>query len=512
MRATPAPVLAAESVPAPRHAASLRSTLLGGLSALLVLAACLLYFAARSYGAQAADRSYDQLLQSSALSMADSVAYVQGQWQVDLPYAALDLLAMAPQDRAFYRIQAPGGQTITGYADLPAAERDATAAARPEANTPYFFDADYRGSRLRFVQVPRYIVAEAGVGSATAPVWVQVGQTRLARQALADEIFWRIAAVVGGLLLATFALLTVVVLWALRPLARLQHELAGREAGDLRPLRSAVPRELDPLVVALNDFMARLAVNLEALRTLIAEAAHQMRTPLAALIAQAQDGLDDGQPAQLRRSLQVVERNAMRLRRLLNQLLSDASVAHQGHLRQFEPLDLMRVLHDAARDVLPRAEPQVELQIDWAGAAQSGLPDAAEQQQAWVQGDALMLREAFKNLIDNALKYGRPERGPLRLSLRSSAEGRSWQLELWDHGPGVPEAYRKRVFERFVRVPAAAAERPEGAGLGLAIVRRVLDSHGGQIQLLPRGDGQPGLCVQVRLPQACPLEGAPCHD
>src|SRR5574343_282264 len=108
---SPASPSLVRTLPAVRH------TLLRAIYALFVLATVVLFFAARSYGQRAADGSYDHLLQASALSMADSVALVQGQWQVDLPYAALDVLAMAREDRAFYRIVGPGGRTITGYDD-----------------------------------------------------------------------------------------------------------------------------------------------------------------------------------------------------------------------------------------------------------------------------------------------------------------------------------------------------------------------------------------------------------
>ncbi|KAF1022880.1 MAG: Sensor protein QseC [Paracidovorax wautersii] len=472
-----------------RPARSLRTVLLGALGLLFALATVALYAGARSYGARAADRSYDHLLQSSALSMADSVTFVQGQWQVDLPYAALDLLAMAPQDRAYYRIVAPDGRTITGYGDLPAGEGGAAWAA----GVPRFFTAPYRGEPVRFVQIPRYISGSPGSDAAGEPVWVQVGQTRQARDELADDIVWRAWVFIGTLMLAAFALLSLAVHWALRPLARLQHELATRPASDLGPVATPVPRELQPVVAALDDFMGRLAVNLDALRTFIAEAAHQMRTPLAALIAQAQEGLDDDAPGRPRQALEAVERNALRLRRLVNQLLSDASVSHQGHLRQFEAVDVRALLRQAAREVVPRADPQMVVRLAW---------DEETAAPARVRGDALMLREAFKNLIDNALKYGRPQDGPVEVALSRLEREGLWQVAIRDHGPGIAPARREAVFERFVRDGGGAGEGggTPGAGLGLAIVRRVIDSHGGRIALGERPDGRPGLVVTIDLP------------
>lgn len=490
---------------APRNLPSVRRALLSSLCALFVLATVALFFAARSYGLRAADRSYDHLLRASALSMADSVGFVQGQWQVDLPYAALDLLAMAPEDRAFYRIVGPDGRTITGYDDLPAPP--AQDGAGEAGGVAAFFDRAYRGEAVRFSVVPRYIAGGAGSGQ----VWVQVGQTRRARDALAGDIVWRATAGIVVLMLGVFLLLWLGVHRALRPLARLEQELLARQASDLRPVASPVPQELAQVVQALNGFMGRLSVNLDALRTFIAEAAHQMRTPLAALIAQAQEGLDDDDPKAQRQSLQAVERNATRLRRLLNQLLADASVAHQGHLQRFADVDLLPLLREALRDVVPRAEPQPTVCLWWAAAADGALPkeellaqypQALEAKNtpnparhAWVHGDALMLREAFKNLIDNALKHGRPDLGPIDVRVQPQPDG--WCVTVTDHGPGVPAGEQARLFERFVRGAGAA---PGGAGLGLAIVQRVVQSHGGRIDAAHRPGG--GWAMALVLPRA----------
>ena len=493
---------------------AVRRTLLASIATLFALATVALFFAARSYGQGAADRSYDHLLRASALSMADSVAFVQGRWQVDLPYAALDLLAMAPQDRAFYRIAGPDEATITGYADLP--RPPATlAAGDAEGLQPVFFTASYRGAPMRFVAVPRSIAGGPGSGR----FWVQVGQTRQARDALAGDIVWRATAAIAVLMACVFGLLWLGVDRALRPLAQLQRELLERDAADLRPVASPVPRELAQVVGALNGFMGRLALNLDALRTFIAEAAHQMRTPLAALIAQAQEGLDDDDPRAQRQSLQAVERNALRLSRLLNQLLSDASVSHQGQLRRFAPVDLLALAREALRDVVPRAEPQLLVQL-WQAVdllskdellARYPSALAAKNTQgsgspAWVRGDALMLREAIKNLVDNALKYGVPPgqggAGPgarlvVDVSLRAVDGG--WRLEVADRGPGVPEGQQAQLFERFVRGPGAA---PGGAGLGLAIVQRVVAAHGGRIDTQGRAGG--GWCIAFTLPAVPP--------
>lgn len=457
---------------------SIRRTLLLYLGALSLIGAALLFVAARSYGRGAADRSYDHLLTASALSIADSVAIVDGQWQVDLPYAALDALAMAPNDRVFYRVVAGDGTPITGYADLPA-----PAPAQPSREgEPRVFDAMYRGESTRFVVVSRWVAGPALQGRAI----VQVGQTREARDELAGEVVLRALAAIVALSVAALVLVWVGVNRALRPLQRLERDLSARESTDLKPVSGDVPLELDQLVGALNRFMARLSASNETLRAFMAEAAHQMRTPLAALRAQAQLALDEDDPAEQRRSLVAIDRNASRMSRLLNQLLSDASVIHRSQLQRLETVDLMEILHQAIHEAIPQsgARPAVHL--------------AATGDTALIRGDALLLREAIKNLIDNALKHGRPAAGaqdaPLQIAL-TAADGQC-VLTIADHGPGIAPADAQAVFERFTRGQAAAAG---GAGLGLAIVKRIVENHRGRIDLSNRVGG--GLIVTVRFPR-----------
>ena len=393
---------------------SLRRTLLLYLGALLAVFAVALLFAARGYGQRAANRSYDHLLVSSALSIADSVALVDGQWQVDLPYAALDLLAMAPEDRVFYRVADSRGNLITGYGDLPAPPR------RP-GTQPQLFDAAYSGETVRFVVVGRSFAA----ASAQGEVQVQVGQTRRAREAVAQDMVNRALLAIGVLSGLLLALVAFGVHRAFRPLVRVERELSRREPSDLKPLDARVPREMDQMVAALNRFMSRL----------------------------------------------------------LNQLLSDASVIHRSHLQRFAAVDLAETVHQALHEALPQAGPAPRVQL------------AMTAEPVQVHGDALLLREAIKNLVDNALKYGGD--GPLQIAL--TVEGGQAVLTIADHGAGIAAADAERVFERFARGEGAPSG---GAGLGLAIVKRVVDSHGGRIDLSNRPQG--GLVATIRLPRSSP--------
>jgi two-component system, OmpR family, sensor histidine kinase TctE len=455
-------------------ALSLRTRLVGMLALLFLGGTVVLFIAAQAYGKLAADKSYDRLLAGSALSIAETLSIQDSKVQVDLPYAALDMLSAAPDDRVFYRVFGPGSNTITGYDDLPRWQPPSQRGRSVAFEIPRFFDATYRGESVRFAVLGREIAEPDAQGW----VWVQVGQTRRAREELARDLV--LGAVVPITLMTLLALSLVMfgISRALRPLQRVGQDLSVRPPEDLQPVAEAVPREIAPLIDAINGFMRRLAFSIDALRAFIAEAAHQMRTPLASLRAQAHVAADEDTEG-LRRSLAAVERNAARLSRLLDQLLSDATVTHRADVRLFEPFDLLELMHEAISEGVPHSR-QMDVEV------------IAEMDRAPCRGDALMLGEALKNLIDNALKYAAAADEPVLVSLRAAED--SYLLSVADRGPGIPPHERERVFERFARGDSAVA----GAGLGLAIVRRAVASHQGEVVLTERAGG--GLEVTLRLP------------
>lgn len=453
---------------------SLRTRLAGMLGLLFLAGTIVLLFAARAYGRLAADKSFDQLLAGSALSIAETLSIDRGALQVDLPYASLDMLSAAPDDRVFYRVIGPDSKTVTGYDDLPVWQPPSRRGQLATPDSARFFDASYRGEPVRFAVLGREIAAPEAQGW----VWIQVGHTRRARDQLAQEL---VLGAVAPIVLITLLALSVVMLGirqALRPLQRVGQDLMERPPEDLQPVMEPVPREIMPLIDAINGFMRRLSVSFEALRAFIGEAAHQMRTPLASLYAQAHVAADED-PEELRKSLVVIERNAARLSRLLDQLLSDATMTHRSDVRVFEPCDLVNVVHEAINEGVPHSR------------RHDVIVSTAFDQAPFV-GDALMLGEAMKNLIDNALKYGSAPGKPVSVSLR--AEGDAYLITVADHGPGIPQSQQERVFERFVRGEGSIA----GAGLGLAIVRRAIARHGGEVHLANQAGG--GLAVALRLP------------
>ena len=379
---------------------------------------------------------------------------------------------------------APNGQPVTGYADLPGPDDEKLESTidtdRTRDNNIQFFNANYREETVRFALVEREIAIKGNLGV----VKVQVGQTRLAREVVAK------ATVLSALLpIAAVMVLALVAVWfgvdvALRPLRRIRDEIADRSTEDLRPIDTAVPIELRPFVEATNGFMRRLSANVETLKSFIADASHQMRTPLAALLAQAQ-AASDSKPRELRRSLEAIERNATKLTHLLNQLLSDTTVAHRADVRKFQQMDLLDTMREAIRET--------------AGAAEgSDVRLRTRLKKAPMAGDPVMLVEALKNVVHNAMLHGSTvdDRG----SAHSTVEIELVQLEdsfevkVSDRGPGIPAGHKERIFERFTRIKT---DNP-GAGIGLAIVRRAIDVHNGTIAVEDRHGG--GLTFRIKFP------------
>jgi two-component system, OmpR family, sensor histidine kinase TctE len=450
-------------MPPRSEAASIRWRLLSQIGLVFGIGMVALYWAASSYARLAADSSYDRVLAGSAASIAETLSITAEEVRVDLPYAAMDMLAAAPDDRVFYRVIDTRGKTVTGYSDLPEGDFKVD---RPSLNKPvHYFDADYRGESVRFVVLGR----EVRSGGQNGWVWVQVGQTRTARSALAGSLTIR-----ALLPIAIMTLLAMIVIWlsigrALRPLERIGAGLSAREPSDLSLIDTSVPREIAPLIQAINGFMGRLETSFGALRTFIATTAHQLRTPLTALLVQlrsAQTSRGTGPDSNLAKA----EQSAQRLARLLEQLLSEALIEHRSELRQLAEFDLKRLVEQAIRET-------VQLSHD------TNVRFTAAMATARLRGDSVMLAEAFKNVIHNAITHGYGSEGEVVITLEKDKAG--YRLAVTDHGAGLDEALLPELADRF----RSGSSAREGAGLGLSIVKQVVDQHGGKFELgnLPGG-------------------------
>lgn len=302
-------------------------------------------------------------------------------------------------------------------------------------------------------------------------LWLQVAQDDYMRNELAMKI--ALAALVPHLAsLPLMALLTwLLVARGLRPLDELRAAIAGRDAGNLLPVDTGPSVELQPVVSELNGLLARLGASFERERRFTADAAHELRTPLAVLRIHAENALAATDDAGRREALEKLLRGVDRASRLVEQMLTLARVEPDDALRRFETLRFNALVREELAALVPIASRRGQ-DIDFDDAA------AFE-----VRGDRALLGILVRNLVDNALRYS-PDESLVRVVLRG-AEGGGLELTVLDEGPGVPAELAGRVFERFFRGDSG---RGDGAGLGLAIVSRIVDLHAGRVTVLPRRD------------------------
>ncbi len=315
---------------------------------------------------------------------------------------------------------------------------------------------------------------------------VQVAETLEKRSQLANEI-------IRGVIVPQFVVLpiAVVLVWfglsrGLAPLADLQQRIRLRQPDDLSPIDArGAPEEIAPLVSSFNELLARLSQNIEMQQRFLADAAHQMKTPLAGLRTQAELAVRETDPQELRRTLRHIAVSTERATHLINQLLALARAEYQGSdPSRFEVVDLVPLARDLVRDSVAEA---IARQID--------LGFEEPEQSARVVAAPMLVREMLKNLLDNALRYT-PRGGSVTVRIRK-LEG-SVYLEVEDNGPGIPEGERQRVFDRFYRI---LGTNVDGSGLGLAIVREIAEQHDALIRVgssLASTDPQrPGTLISV---------------
>ncbi|SMQ61890.1 two-component system, OmpR family, sensor histidine kinase TctE [Devosia lucknowensis] len=442
--------------------------------ALLLAASVVLIVFIRDYAERASDRAFDRLLAASALTIAGAVQVEGDAVVVEIPFAAFAMFS--GQDRVFYAVEDPDAQTVTGYQDL-AMQMGETVSAEPS-----FLDTVYRGETVRVASVGRLISTPTDTGWVT----IHVAETQNQREALSAEILSNAVLPVLALTALAVGLVWFGISRMFAPLTELEHELRARAPDDLSPITVPVPEEVGHLVIALNGFMARLRNSMERVTGLVAEAAHEVRTPLASLRAQAEVAMDEHDPEALRRRVGRIHTGAVQASQLVSQLLMEATISHRLENREID----MTTVSAAIDEVRQRLDPEQvgRLHVD--------VSDEAAV--ATIRGDRVALREMMRNVVDNALVYsdgmvdisGRVRNGMLVVAVS-------------DRGPGIDNSEKPLVMERFKRGKASSGK--VGSGLGLSIVARVAEAHGGTMALVDRDGG--GLTVAISLP--LPRRSAP---
>jgi two-component system sensor histidine kinase TctE len=376
------------------------------------------------------------------------------------------------QDDIFYLVLGPRGEVLQGDAGL--AEVQPRPKPRPAGQSSYG-DVKLRGRELRLVQLGR----DCGEGLCQ----ILVAETLHKRDALQSEIAGLVA--LNGITLAV--LLALAGWWAIRqgltPLTGLSAELERRDLHRLTPLTARLPRELVPLQSAFNRLFERLDRAAGAQREFLADAAHQLRTPLTSLQTEIELAMLEPHDQRVDPLLERLRQRVVRSARLAQQLLSLAR-AEDRNVDVGFALDLRDIATESGQEWAHRALP-------------SGVDLGFELAEAPALGHAFLLREALENLIHNAVSYAG---AGARITVRCGASAEGPWLEVEDNGPGIPPAERPAAMQRFRRGDKASGT---GSGLGLAIAADIAARHGGRLALLD-AHGGPGLRARLSLPPLPP--------
>ncbi|KQZ45242.1 sensor histidine kinase [Duganella sp. Root1480D1] len=467
---------------------SLRGQLLRWLLLPLVLLEIINTISVYYNAVDAADMAYDRSLLASTRALAERVSVEGGKVVADVPYVALDSFETDTLGRIYYKVTGIKGETVSGYDDLPAVPANVPRSENYPALVR-FYHANYNGQPIRIAALLQPVYDDNMRGIAL----IQVGETLDARKGLTlkilyDTIAWQASVVLLAGLLVWFAVKLV-----LRPLMQLKHEVESRDVSDLSDLDPAlVHKEVRPLVQAMNASTTRIAGLIASQRRFIADASHQLRTPLTVLKTQAE------------LAQRELERAAAASPELRNVVASMAATTDSTVHLANRLLMLARIEHNENRELLPvpvrETVQQVALELALS-AVNRGIDLSLEGDgEANVNGQALLLHELVSNLVDNALHYT-PRGGSV--VLRVLPRETQVVLEVEDSGPGIPAEDRDRVFSPFYRAAATMQANPGGSGLGLAIVRDIAVLHRAELEL-DQGAGGRGLLVRVRFPRATP--------
>lgn len=463
---------------AARPLGSLRQQLLRWLILPLVALVALNAVSLYRDALEAADVAYDRSLLSSTRALAERVTVKDGKVVANVPYVALDSFETDTLGRIYYKVTGLAGETVSGYGDLPPVPANVPRSDLYPALVR-FYHASYNGEPVRIAALLQPVYDDSMRGIAL----IQVGETLDARNALSRDILintlWRQALLV----LAVAALVWFAVRLVLRPLMRLKSEVETRPLSDLSTIDQAlVHKEVRPLVAAMNGTMARMQDLIASQRRFIADASHQLRTPLAVLKTQAALALRENDPAAMRAIVASIAGTTDSAIHLANRLLVLARIEHGGGGEHVRPAPLAAVARQVGLELaLPAVQKGIDLALEAEGDADTT-----------VMGQELLLHEMVSNLVDNAIRYT-PAGGSVLL--RVGRRAHHVILEVSDSGPGIPDSEYDKVLMPFYRAQATLEANPGGTGLGLAIVRDIASLHGATLALGRADSG--GLKVEV---------------
>jgi two-component system sensor histidine kinase TctE len=432
-----------------------------------------------------AGKPFDRTLEYNANALAQLVTVEQQQVRFNLPLPARQLLRSDDTDTVYYQVLGARGEYLAGEREFPPPSEEEIVAP----GVVRLRDDKYQGMELRVAYM--WVPLEP-LGARLA--LVQVAETRDKRSILAAEI-------IKGVMLPQFVTLPLAVLlvWlalvqALKPLNRLEERIRARRPDDLSPLDTqTVPQEVAPLVASVNDLLLRLKDSISTQKRFLADAAHQLKTPLAGLRMQADLAQREGTSTEeLKQSLRQIGRSSIRATHTVNQLLALARAEAGTTAISRQPCDLARITMEVVQDSVPRALDKY-IDLGYEG-AQPGTPGVT------IEGNPTLLKDLVRNLLDNAINYTPStldSPGVITARVLADPFGKIIVLQVEDSGPGIPPAERELIFQPFYR---ALGNDVDGSGLGLPIAQEIAQQHRAHINVEDTRPGQapPGARFIVR--------------
>ena len=427
-----------------------------------------------------AGKPFDRALERNLQSITQYVTLQSGRVQLNLTGQAREILRADEADLVYYQVRGFKGEHVTGEPDFPSPDGDTT----PVPGKVLLRDDLIAGDEVRVAYTWMSLPAFS-----ERMVLVQVAETKAKRSTLATEI-------IKGVMVPQFVILPLAVLlvWmalvrGIRPLSELEQRIRARKPDDLSALDdSAVPQEVAPLVSSVNDLLDRLKTSLTTQKRFLADAAHQLKTPLAGLRMQADMAQREERPEEIHRSLQQIARSSMRATHTVNQLLALARAETTGRTLPTAQIDLAEMVMDVVQDCITRAlDKRIDLGYD---GPQEVAPECL------MEGNPTLLTEMVRNLVDNAIHYT-PSGGVVTARVLVDPFSGVQILQVEDTGPGIPQNERELVLQPFYRV---LGSNVDGSGLGLAIVHEVAQQHGAELKMEDAHPGRepPGLRISVR--------------
>ena len=432
-----------------------------------------------------AGKPFDRALEYNVGALAQLVTVSNSRVQFNLPLPARELLRADDADTVYYQVLGARNEYLSGERDLPLPPDE----EKPVVGEVRLRDAEFRGNDIKVA----YMWVKLDLPGAKLAL-VQVAETLEKRSVLATEI-------IKGVMLPQFVILPMAVLlvWlalvqAIKPLNQLEERIRARKPDDLSPLDiEAVPLEVAPLVSSVNDLLMRLKDSITTQKRFLADAAHQLKTPLAGLRMQADLAQREGTSTeQLKQSLRQIGRSSIRATHTVNQLLALARAESSGTAMIRQPCDLASLTREVVRECVPRAlDARIDLGYEGAQPGAAGV---------MLDGNPTLLKELVRNLVDNAINYTPStleKPGMITVRVLADPFGKALVLQVEDSGPGIPVAERELVFQPFYR---ALGTEADGSGLGLPIVLEIAHQHHATVSIEDTRPGQtaPGASFSVR--------------